>query len=388
MSPRAPKPSPAVPGPLAGVRIVELSAIGPAPFCGMLLADMGAELLRIAPPMAREASMPIPDNQDPIWRGRSRLTLDLKKTDDVKKVLAILAYTDILIEGYRPGVLERLGLSPDACHQVNPRLVIGRVTGWGQSGLWAHTVGHDPNYLGLTGALYSMGPGDKPPPLPLNLLGDFSGGSMFLGLGLLAALLHARETGHGQVVDAAMLDGVAALMGPVYALRNAGLWTDVRGQSMMNGGCPFAGTYETADGGYMVVIPLEPSFYKNFLTALGDEAKNLPDRENPRNWPELRKRLTEIFLSRSRKEWEERFEGSEACVSPVLSMAEAPNHPHNLSRGLFKGGENPLPAAAPRFSVTQTDHAPMDIGAPTDVLMRWGMPHAAAELCAGSEAGK
>ena len=328
--------------------------------------------------------MPIPDHQDPIWRGRSRLTLDLKDPEGVRKTLSILGHADILIEGYRPGAMERLGLSPEVCFQSNPSLVIGRVTGWGQVGTWAQMAGHDPNFLGMTGALYSIGPADRPPPLPLNLLGDFSGGAMFLGLGLLAALLHARATGRGQVVDAAMLDGVAALMGPVYALRNVGLWNDARGESMMNGGCPFACTYEAADGGYMVVIPLEASFYRNFVSALGEDGRSLPDRNDPRNWPELRRRLAGIFRSRTRKEWEAVFEGREACVSPVLSMAEAPNHPHNLSRGVFKGTERPLPAAAPRFSVTETDHAPMDIGPPEEILTRWGMPRAVAEMCAAA----
>lgn len=364
-------------GPLAGVKIVELSAIGPAPFCCMLLADMGAELLRIVPPQAREAKMPIPDHLDPIWRGRSKLALDLKKPDDSARLLSILTYADALIEGYRPGVLERLGLSPEKCIAANPRLVIGRVTGWGQTGPLAHVAGHDPNYLALAGALYAIGPADRPPPFPMNLIGDFSGGAMFLAVGLLAALLNARQTGRGQVVDAAMLDGVASLMAPTYALRNHGLWNDHRGGDMLNGGCPFATSYETSDGGYLAVIPLEPAFYANFIAALGADGVDLPDRTDERNWPALKERLTAIFGSRTRDQWAAVFDGVDACVAPILSLAEAPHHPHNVARKLFIGDNRPLPAPAPRFSVTATEHAPMDLGAPGALLSRWGAPESA-----------
>ncbi len=368
-APDTTKPRPG--GPLAGLRIVELSGIGPAPFCGMLLADMGAEILRIAPPQAREASMPIPDHLDPIWRGRSTLRLDLKHPEDVGRLVSILPHADALIEGFRPGAIERMGLGPDVCLAANPRLIIGRVTGWGQTGPWAKAAGHDPNYLALSGALHAIGPGDRPPPFPLNLVGDFAGGGMLLALGLLAAIMSARNTGRGQVVDAAMLDGVATLMAPTYALRNAGLWNDRRGEALLNGGCPFATSYETADGGYLAVIPLEPQFWRNFVAALGSDGEDLPDR-NPENWPALRARLTEIFRSRTRDEWATLFEGRDACVTPILSMAEAPDHPHNRGRGLFVGDDKPYPAAAPRFSHTPIEHAPMDLGAPRDVLARWG----------------
>lgn len=366
-------------GPLAGVRIVELSAIGPAPFCGMLLADLGAELLRISSPGAREAVMPIPDDLDPIWRGRSRLTLDLKNERDVERLRSILPHADALIEGFRPGVLERLGLGPDTCLKVNPRLVIGRVTGWGRSGPLAAAAGHDPNYLALSGALHSIGPGDRPPPLPLNLVGDFGGGAMFLAMGVLAALLHARATGCGQVVDASMLDGVAMLMSHVYAMRNHGIWNDVRGEDMLNGGCPFASTYETADGRYVVVIPIEAAFYGKFVELLGADGAGLPDRNDRRNWPALRERLSAIFRTRTRDEWAALFEGTDACVSPVLSVAEAPSHPHNRAHGTFTDEQRPYPSPTPRFSATATAHAPMDIGDPLDVMVRWGVPRALAE---------
>lgn len=363
-----PHPSP---GPLAGLRVVELSAIGPAPFCAMMLADMGAEILRIAPPKPRGAKMPLPEDRDPIFRGRSVLKLDLKDPAAIETVLGILPQADVLIEGYRPGVLERLGLGPDRCLAANPRLVIGRVTGWGQTGPLADRAGHDANYLALTGALYAMGPGDRPPPPPLNLVGDFGGGAMFLLSGVLAALLHARATGQGQVVDAAMIDGVAALMGPTYGLRNAGLFNDTRGADFMNGGCPFAATYETADGGYLSIMPLEEPFYAAFLDGLGPDADGLPDRANPAHWPALGARLSEIFLTRSRDDWMARFDGTDACVAPILSLAEAPLHPHNVARGTFTPGQAPYPAPAPRFSATATALAPMSAGPAEDLLRRW-----------------
>ncbi|MDR3468016.1 MAG: CaiB/BaiF CoA-transferase family protein [Xanthobacteraceae bacterium] len=371
-------------GPLAGIKIIELSSIGPAPFCGMLLADMGAELLRVVPPKAREAAMPLPDHLDPIWRGRSKLVLDLKSPGDVLKLLSILPHADALIEGYRPGVLERLGLAPSTCLEANPRLVIGRVTGWGQAGPLSQAAGHDPNYLALTGALYAIGPADRPPPFPLNILGDFSGGAMFLAVGLLAALLSARTTGRGQVIDAAMVDGVAALMGPIYGLRNHGMWNDARGGDMLNGGCPYATSYETSDGGYLAVIPLEPAFYDNFVKALGPDGVGLPDRADRRNWPALKERLTTLFRSRTRDEWAAIFDGIDACVAPILSLEEAPLHPHNIARKAFVGGDRPLPAPAPRFSETATAHAPMDLGAPAELLTRWGMAAAAVASVVGA----
>ena len=357
-------------GPLSGVRIIELSSIGPAPFCAMLLADLGAEVLRIKPPAARETVMPIPEAKDPIWRGRSNLTLDLKDPGDVEKLKSILPHADILIEGFRPGVLERLGVGPETCLLANPSLVVGRMTGWGQDGPLANVPCHDPNILALTGVLHSTGYADRPPLPPLNIVGDFGGGALYLVMGLLAGLLHARATGKGQVVDVSMLDAVASLMGPVYAMRNHGLWSDERGMNSLDGSCPFARCYETADGRYMAVAALEPQFYRALLQVLGRPAQSLPDRENRANWPTLHERFAAIFKTKTRDEWTRLLEGAGACVSPVLNLAEAQTHPHSRARRLFTG-EPPLPAAAPRFSLTPSRLAPRDLGSVTDLLKRW-----------------
>ena len=258
-------------GPLAGVRIVELAAIGPVPFAAMLLADLGAEILRIDAPARREAQMPLPAADDPLLRGRSTLVLDLKSAAGRERLLHILRQADVLLEGYRPGVMERLRLDPTACHGVRPSLVYGRMTGWGQSGPLASTAGHDPNYIAITGALHAMGEPDRPPRPPLNIVGDFAGGSLYLVMGVLAALLHARATGRGQVVDAAIVDGTASLMTMIYALHNQGQWSAERGINLMDGAAPFGASYRTRDGGYMVVCALEPTAYRTFVRGLGLE---------------------------------------------------------------------------------------------------------------------
>ncbi len=362
-------------GPLHGVRIVELAALGPAPFCAMLFADMGAEVLRIAPPVQGPAAFPVPQTEDPVWRGRSRLVLDLKASGGREQLLKILQHADALIEGFRPGVLERLGLAPAVCLAANPRLVIGRMTGWGQSGPLAQAPGHDPNYLALTGALHAIGYRGQPPCVPLNLVADFGGGALYLAMGVLAALLHVRGGGQGQVVDAAMLDGAASLMGMVYTLRNHGLWTDERGSNLLDGGCPFGSTYETADGKYVVVCAMEPQFYRALLDALGLDERTLPPRQEQSGWPVLREKFAAAFKSKTRDEWTRLLEGTDACVTPVLSMAEAPAHPHNRARGLFVG-QRPTPAAAPRFSATVTGHAPKEGRPSGELLARWGLePH-------------
>jgi alpha-methylacyl-CoA racemase len=360
-----------VSGPLAGVRVVELAGLGPAPFCVMLLADMGAEVLRVAAP-EREANFPVPEALDPIWRGRSRLTLALKRPEDRARMLAILTRADVLIEGFRPGVLERLGLGPEVCLGVNPRLVIGRMTGWGQAGPLAQAPGHDPNYLALTGALHAIGYAHLPPCQPLNLVADFGGGALYLAVGVLAALMHARSSGRGQVVDAAMLDGAASLMGMIYALHNHGFWRDERGANLLDGGAPFGSTYETADGKYVVVCALEPRFYRALLRALELDESTLPSQHDRAGWPALRARFAAAFKTKTRDEWTTLLEGSDACVTPVLSMTEAPEHPHNRARGVFVG-DKPTPAAAPRFSATPAAHAPMHGPAATQLLTRWGL---------------
>ncbi len=359
-------------GPLQGLRVVELAAIGPVPFCGMLLADMGAEILRIAPPAPREAQMPVPDTVDPLWRGRSRLTLDLKNAAHRERFLSTLPYAEVLIEGFRAGVLERLGIGPDVCLGLNPRLVIGRMTGWGQEGPLARSAGHDPNYLAITGVLHTIGYPDRPPCMPLNLVADFGGGAMYLAMGILAAVLHARASGQGQVVDAAMVDGAASLMSMMYSMRNYGLWTDQRGDNLLDGGAPFARTYETADGKSIVVCALEPQFYHALLSALGLDAATLPAQYDRSAWPQMRERFAGIFRTRTRDEWAQLLEGTDACVTPVLTMGEAPQHPHNRARGVFVG-DQPMPAAAPRFSQTKTSQAQMNGGSPRDLLARWGM---------------
>jgi alpha-methylacyl-CoA racemase len=369
-------------GPLQGLRLVELAALGPAPFCTMLLADMGAEALRIAPRVPGPATFPVPEAEDPMWRGRSRLGLDLKASADRAHLLEILRHADALIEGFRPGVLERLGLAPEVCLAANPRLVIGRMTGWGQSGPLAAAPGHDPNYLALTGALHAIGYRDEPPCVPLNLVADFGGGALYLAMGLLAALLNVRGGGQGQVVDAAMVDGVSSLMGMVYTLRNHGLWTDERGSNLLDGGCPFGSTYETADGKYVVVCALEPQFYRALLDALGLDERTLPPREERTSWPVLREKFAAVFKSKTREEWTMLLEGTDACVTPVLTMAEAPQHPHNLARGVFVG-EQPTPAAAPRFSATPTAHAPREGAGVSTLLARWGLDGAAVRAIMG-----
>jgi alpha-methylacyl-CoA racemase len=366
-----------VSGPLHGVRVVELAALGPVPFCAMLFADMGAEVLRVAAPAEGPATFPVPEAEDPVWRGRSRLALDLKHPDDRERFLQILRHADALIEGFRPGVLERLGIGPDVCLAANPRLVVGRMTGWGQSGPLAQAPGHDPNYLAITGALHAIGYRGEPPCVPLNLVADFGGGALYLAMGVLAALLHVRGGGQGQVVDAAMVDGATSLMGMVYTLRNHGLWTDERASNLLDGGCPFGTTYETADGKYVAVCALEPQFYRALVEALGLDESTLPPRHDRRGWPQLREKFAAAFRSKSREEWARRLEGTDACVTPVLTMGEAPQHPHNRARGTFVG-EKPTPAAAPRFSVTATAHAPKEGPGASELLAGWGMDRAAA----------
>lgn len=359
-------------GPLAGVRILEFRGIGPAPFALMLLADMGAEILQIFPP-GQASGMPVPEHDDPILRGRSRLAVDLKQPGSSQAILGLLGGLDVIVEGFRPGVMERMGLGPDECLKRNPALVFGRMSGWGQEGPLSLAPSHDPNMLAVTGVLHSMGYADRPPLPPLNLVGDYGGGSMFLVAGVLAALLHARACGEGQVVDAAMVDGVAALMAPAYAMRNHGLWSDKRGVNFLDGSCPFGTSYETADGRYMMVAAIEPPFYAALLKGLGLDAADLPGQYERKRWPEMRQRFAGIFKTRSRDEWTALLETAGACTSPVLDMTEAPRHFHNAARGVFVGDDNPLPAAAPRFQKTPTAHAPRDLGSADRLLARWGV---------------
>ncbi|MFF5251061.1 CaiB/BaiF CoA transferase family protein [Streptomyces leeuwenhoekii] len=362
-------------GPLTGVRVVELAGIGPGPFAAMLLADLGADVVRVDRPGG--PGLGIDPAHDITNRNKRSVVVDLKSPDGPGRVLDLAARADILIEGYRPGVAERLGIGPGPCHARNPRLVYGRMTGWGQQGPLAPRAGHDIAYIALTGTLGMIGAPDRPPAVPANLLGDYAGGSLYLVVGLLAALHHARATGAGQVVDAAIVDGAAHLAAMIHGMLAAGGWQDRRGANLLDGGCPFYGTYETADGRYMAVGALERHFYDEFLTLLGipDQA---PARDDPARWEELREAIAARFRTRTRDEWTAVFEGSDACVAPVLSLREAPHHPHLAARGTFTDhGGITQPAPAPRFSATPTAvrTGPALPGADTESVARdWDLP--------------
>ncbi|MEU8972209.1 CaiB/BaiF CoA-transferase family protein [Streptomyces monashensis] len=362
-------------GPLSGVRVVELAGIGPGPFAAMLLADLGADVVRVDRPGG--PGLAIDPAYDVTNRNKRSIVVDLKAPDGPARVLDLAERADILVEGYRPGVAERLGVGPEQCHARNPRLVYGRMTGWGQDGPLAHRAGHDVAYIALTGTLGMIGRPDEPPAVPANLLGDYAGGSLYLVVGVLAALHHARATGTGQVVDAAIVDGTAHLSAMIHGMLAAGGWQDRRAANLLDGGCPYYGTYETADGGYMAVGALEGRFYEEFLRLLG--LADLADaRKDWTRWGELRERVAARFRSRTRAQWTELFEGTDACVAPVLSLREAPHHPHLAARGTFTDhGGITQPAPAPRFSATPTTvrTGPALPGADTESVVRdWGIP--------------
>ncbi|MFE5239772.1 MULTISPECIES: CaiB/BaiF CoA transferase family protein [unclassified Streptomyces] len=363
-------------GPLAGVRVVELAGIGPGPFAAMLLADLGADVVRVDRPGG--SVIGIEPAFDLTNRNKRSVLVDLKAEDGAETVLGLVERADVLIEGYRPGVAERLGIGPDACLKRNPRLVYGRMTGWGQDGPLADRAGHDIAYIALTGTLSMIGRAGEPPAVPANLVGDFAGGSLYLVVGVLAALQHARTPGgSGQVVDAAIVDGAAHLATMIHGMLGAGSWQDRRGSNLLDGGCPFYGSYATSDGEFMAVGPLEPRFYEEFarLLGLGDEA---PDRNDPGRWEELRALVADRFSTRTRAEWTEVFEGTDACVAPVLSLTEAPHHPHLAARSTFvEHGGLTQPAPAPRFSATPVSvrSAPALPGADTEsVAADWDLP--------------
>jgi len=361
-------------GPLHGVRVVELVGIGPGPFAAMLLADLGADVIRVDRPGGNALQLGA-SGKDILGRGRPSAAIDLKNPRGVAAVLDLVESADILIEGLRPGVTERLGLGPDDCHARNPRLVYGRMTGWGQHGPLAQTAGHDINYIAVTGALGAIGRAGGPPQVPLNLLGDFAGGSMYLVTGVLAALTHARTTGEGQVVDAAITDGTAHLMSMIVAMQQSGSWSDQRGSNLLDTGTPFYDVFETSDGGWMSVGPLEPQFFAALVTGLG--LADAPAQYDATRWDELRILLTEAFAGRSRAEWEKVFDGTDACVAPVLSLEEAYAHPHNVARGTYveKDGLT-QPAPAPRFSATPATLTtpPQSAGSNTfEALTAWGV---------------
>ncbi|MBC9248161.1 CoA transferase [Paracoccus sp. 11-3] len=329
---------------LQGIRIVEFAGIGPTPFAAMWFAEHGAQVIRIVRPDEQPVLGP---HRDLLNRGRDWIELDLKRSEDKAAARELVLHADALIEGMRPGVMERLGLGPSD-FSANPKLVYGRMTGWGQSGPLAETAGHDITYLAITGALHAIGPATHPIP-PLNLLGDFAGGSMYLVSGMLAAMLRASRTGRGQVVDAAITDGVAHLMTMISGLRLSNLWTDRRQVNLLDGGAPYYTVYRCADGGFLAVGAIEPKFWTRLLSLLGIAPDSLPDRADPDNWPAIQERLAQVISQRSRDEWAEIMESEDACAAPVLSIDEAPRHPHNIARRTFSGYE-PMPA--PRLSAT------------------------------------
>ncbi|HUF55012.1 MAG TPA: CaiB/BaiF CoA-transferase family protein [Thermohalobaculum sp.] len=363
-------------GPLAHIRIVEFEGIGPAPHAGMLLADQGAEVVRIVRPSAERGALLADTGGAVLHRGRAAITLDLKAEADVALARRLIAAADGLIEGLRPGVMERLGLGPGPCLEANPRLVYGRVTGWGQEGPLARAPGHDINYIALVGVLGAMGPADGPPVPPLNLVGDFGGGGLWLAFGMLAALIEAGRTGRGQVVDAAMVDGAASQLAMLYAWLASGRWERSRGGNLLDGSAPFYRTYECADGGFVAVGALEPRFFAALMAGLGiDPAAEGLDQGDRARWPALAERMAAVFATRPRDDWATRFEGTEACVSPVLMPWEAPNHPHNRARGTFVGP--PVqPAPGPRLSRHGKAAPPVDTRPDADrdaLLARWGV---------------
>ncbi|WP_329348554.1 CoA transferase [Streptomyces sp. NBC_01261] len=362
-------------GPLSGVSVVELAGIGPGPFAAMLLADLGADVVRVDRPGG--PVLGVNPEYNITNRNKRSVLLDLKAPDGPARVLDLVERADILIEGNRPGVTERLGVGPGPCHARNPSLVYGRMTGWGQDGPLAGRAGHDIAYIALTGTLGMIGSPGEPPPVPANLLGDYAGGALYLVVGVLAALHHARVTGTGQVVDAAIVDGTAHLSAMIHGMLAAGSWQDRRAANLLDGGCPYYGTYETADGKHMAVGALEPRFYDEFVDLLG-LADFADARRDWTRWGELREAVAARFRSRTRDEWTAVFAGTDACVAPVLSLREAPHHPHLAARGTFtEHGGITQPAPAPRFSATPTSvrGGPALPGAATsDVARDWELP--------------
>jgi alpha-methylacyl-CoA racemase len=363
--------------------VIEIAGIGPGPFAAMMLADMGADVLRVdrAPAVTGQFDAP---NKEVLNRGRRSVGIDLKAADGVETLMRMVEQADALVEGFRPGVAERLGIGPDDCHARNPKLVYGRMTGWGQEGPYAQAAGHDINYIALGGALAHFGrEGSKPTP-PINLIGDFGGGGMLLAFGVVCGILEARGSGTGQVVDAAMVDGTAVLMTMVWGLRAMGFWEEQQGVNVLDTGAPFYDTYETADHKFVSIGSLEPQFYAELLTRLGIDADELPAQMDRSGWPALRERLTELFKSKTRDEWCDILEGSDACFAPVLPMSEAAEHPHMKARGTIVDEFGvPQPAPAPRFSRTpgaiqgppawpgeHTDEALADWGFTTDEIAK------------------
>lgn len=359
-------------GPLEGVKIVEIAGIGPGPFCAMMLADMGADVIRI-----ERAGAPMAGNpNDFLNRGRRSVAANLKTPEGVEAVLRLCEKADALFEGFRPGVMERLGLGPDEVLARNPRIVYGRMTGWGQDGPLAHTAGHDMNYISINGVLHSFGHAGGPPEPPCNVVGDFGGGGMLLAFGLVCGILEAQRSGRGQVVDAAMVDGSAVLMTMVYAMRSMGFWFDERGTNLLDTGAHFYEVYETKDGKYMSVGSIEPQFYAEMLSLLGIDPASMPGQMDRTRWPEAKEKIASAIRTKTQAEWAEIVEGTDACMAPILSIPEAFEHPHLKARGTFvEYGGQMQPAPAPRFSRTKPEiqRPAASLGEHTDeALQDWG----------------
>lgn len=361
-------------GPLKGFKIVELAGIGPAPMCAMLLADLGATVLRIDRPDPPELGIKRPIQFNLLLRGRQTLALDLKDAASRDLVLELVEQADALIEGFRPGVTERLGLGPAECLARNPRLIYGRITGWGQEGPLSQAAGHDLNYIALTGALHSIGRQGQPPSPPLNIIGDYAGGALYLAIGLLAGVLEARKSGKGQVVDAAIVDGTAHLMATFHGLLAAGIIREERGVNLMDSGAPFYDCYVCADGRYISIAPIEARFFAELLRRIGIDPATFPPQSDRSRWPEARARLAQTFLAKRRDEWAAILDGTDSCFAPVLTMEEAVRHPHMTSRGTYAeiaGVMQPMPA--PRFSRTVPDvpAPPQPAGPADEALAAW-----------------
>ena len=363
-------------GPLKGMRIVEFAGIGPAPFCGMLLSDMGADVLRID---RKGGGAPL-GRFDVTFRGRRSVALDLKNPAGIAACLDLIAQADGLVEGYRPGVMERLGLGPDVALQRNPKLVYGRMTGWGQAGSWAKAAGHDINYVAVTGALHGIGPAEKPA-IPINLVGDYGGGALYLAFGLLAGIIHARATGEGQVIDAAMTDGTVSLMAQIYGNHAAGTWRDEREVNIIDGGAHFYNVYQCADGEWISVAAMEPAFYAMLRDKAGLTDPAFDAQMDTARWPDLKARVAAVFASKTSAEWRALMEGTDVCFAPVLGLGEAPSHPYHVERGSFVVVDGIVqPAPAPRFS-----HTPGQVQGPVpaagehndEALRDWGFSDAA-----------
>lgn len=367
-------------GPLSSLRVLEIGGIGPVPFTGMLLSDLGADVVRVERPVQgdmRDAEgRTVDPRREAMARGRRSVALDMKRPAARDAVLRLVEGADALVEGYRPGVMERLGLAPDDCLRVNPRLVYGRLTGWGQGGPLAQSPGHDLNYLALSGALEAFARPGQPPTFPLTLLGNFAGGGMLMAFGLVSAILEARTSGEGQVIDSAVVDGIAVLSTLYHGFLAQGRWRSEPGTNLVDGGAPFYDVHRTSDGSWVAVAPIESAYFDRFAAVLGLDPSRLPDRGDPKQWPNLREQIATCIATRTRADWFEHFDAYDACMTPVLGLGEAPEHPHNIARGTFVTVDGVRqPAPAPRFSRTPTaaPRRPPTVGEHTaDILAEAG----------------